>query len=186
MYQYDLISVPTGLPVLAYWDEPRRSTYHFTSGVRIRLVRSRCSRHEPQPAAQARPIERACSKTVGGQRLGHFSRTAFVTSTGRFCVVFLHLALCFPPSHPIKDTRSGVYMFCLHVTHVRCSYVLRSCSPYGWIDRRRPILDDRDRSPRPSQYVKLPTTLLDPPTRSFYIDDDRTVYLLVELILRPS
>ena len=111
MYQYDLISVPTGLPVLAYWDEPRRSTYHFTSGVRIRLVRSRCSRHEPQPAAQARPIERACSKTVGGQRLGHFSRTAFVTSTGRFCVVFLHLALCFPPSHPIKDTRSGVYMF---------------------------------------------------------------------------
>ena len=71
-YQYDLISVPTGLPVLAYWDEPRRSTYHFTSGVRIWLVRSRCSRHESQPAAQARPIERACSKTVGGQRLGHF------------------------------------------------------------------------------------------------------------------
>ena len=76
--------------------EPRRSTYHFTSGVRIRLVRPRCrgNRHEPQPAAQARPIERACSKTVGGRRLGHFSRTAFVTSTGRFCVVFLHLALC--------------------------------------------------------------------------------------------
>ena len=103
MYQYDLISVPTGLPVLAYWDEPRRSTYHFTSGVRIRLVRSRCSRHEPQPAAQARPIERACSKTVGGQRLGHFSRSSLVTGTGRFCVVFFISFFAFSLPMPPKS-----------------------------------------------------------------------------------
>ncbi len=89
-YQYDLtwVILPTGLPVLVFWDEQRRSTYHFASGVRIRLVRPRCrgNRHEPQPAAQARPIERACSKTVGGRRLGHFSRASLVTGTSRFGV----------------------------------------------------------------------------------------------------
>ena len=110
-YQYDLTWVPTGLPVLVYWDEPRRSTYHFTSGVRIRLVRPRCrgNRHEPQPAAQARPIERACSKTVGGRRLDHFSRSSLVTGTGRFGVSSSRSLLPTLPSHQ-RHSIWGIYV----------------------------------------------------------------------------
>ena len=103
-YQCGMTQVPTWLTVRVYWDEPRRSTYHFTSSIRIRLARPRCrgNRHGPQPAAPARPIERACSKTVVGRRLGHFSRTAFVTSTGRFCVVSF-ISLFLTPQMPPKS-----------------------------------------------------------------------------------
>ena len=106
--------------------EPRRSTYHFTSGVRVRLVRPRCrgNRHEPQPAAQARPIERACSKTVGGRRLDHFSRTSLVTGT-RFVISFF-------ASHPPIPSKTldlgyicSVCMLHMFAVHMYCVVVVR-------------------------------------------------------------
>ena len=127
LWYFSILRVPSAtkrrpLPVRSdlgtYWTtgtsllgEPRRSTYHFTSGVRVRLVRPRCrgNRHEPQPAAQARPIERACSKTVGGRRLDHFSRTSLVTGTGRFGVSSSRSLLPTLPSHQ-RHSIWGIYV----------------------------------------------------------------------------
>ena len=127
-YQYGMTQVPMWLPVRAYWDEPRRSTYHFTSSIRNRLARPRCrgNRHGLQPAARPGLIERACSKTAGGRRLGHFSRTAFVTSTSRFGVVSSSRSLL--PTLPSHQRHSiwGIYvLFCmLHMSavHMYCVY----------------------------------------------------------------
>ena len=129
-YQYDLTWVPTGLPVLVYWDEPRRSTYHFTSSIRIRLARPRCrgNRHGLQPAARPGLIERACSKTAGGRRLGHFSRTAFVTSTSRFGVVSSSRSLLHA-SDAAQVARGGQ-------CRSRCS----RCGPFGPFARPRAAL----------------------------------------------
>ena len=126
-YQYGMTQVPTWLPVRVYWDEPRRSTYHFTSSIRNRLARPRCrgNRHGLQPAARPGLIERACSKTAGGRRLGHFSRTAFVTSTSRFGVVSSSRSLLHA-SDAAQVARGGQ-------CRSRCS----RCGPFGPFARPR-------------------------------------------------
>ena len=71
--------------------------------------RCRGNRHGPQLAAPARLIERPV-RSPWGSVARSLSRTCFRDKYPPYGSSF-PFVLCFPPSHPIKDTRFGVCMF---------------------------------------------------------------------------
>ena len=121
-YLLPLLSVPAPIPVQA----DTRPLLLLASGAFTELLPEQSTW-----VARARcrsTFEGSFRRHEAGCRFGHFCEQTFAPHS--VVSAFLRRLLCFPPSHPIKETRSGVYMFDymqLHmsVVHMYCVVVVR-------------------------------------------------------------